>query len=143
MKHMALKGMALIMEPIVSKWMFVCFFVFSSMSYAHSLVERLNHINLEADQVEIYAANCLIEVKEGDRIVATCLMASDLVGYLNDKLSLLLATDEARVKHDAVALYVKAIRIKLVDANDHLTDAKIYTGNYRWTSSVIPAIHQK
>ena len=131
------------MENTVQKFLFGSFFVFSSMAYADALVARLNKINLEADQVEIYAANCAIEASESNTINDDCTMTNDLLDNLKQKLARLIAKNIDRAEDEEVLRYVKTIDIKLDKANSHLTDAKIVTGDYQWTSSVIPAIHQK
>jgi hypothetical protein len=120
----------------------VCFtlilLLLGSNTYADKLTLKLNKVSLELDKVEIFAANCATDAKTDKEIHPNCIIANGMLQQANDKLDRIAAQNGENVSE--VIANIKRLRAKISRVNEHLTEAKIATGDYQWSNSYIPGM---
>jgi tRNA nucleotidyltransferase/poly(A) polymerase len=131
------------MGKIARQLIFGLVFIFNINAYADSFVVKLSKLSLEVDKAEIYAANCAIDAKESKTINESCATTNDLLLSLTQRFTLLINKNPSSVNDEKTAARIKEIKATLENANNHLTEAKIVTDDYQWTSSVVPNLNAK
>jgi hypothetical protein len=105
----------------------VCFtlilLLLGSNTYADKLTLKLNKVSLELDKVEIHP---------------NCILANGMLQQANNKLDRIAAQNAENARD--VNENIKRLRAKISRVNDHLTEAKIATGDYEWSNSYIPGM---
>ena len=125
----------------MNKWIYhlvLVVLLLGSTAYASNLVVKLNKVSFELDQAEIFAANCVVDAKADKKIHSACIQANGMLQHVNEKLDRITSLNTNNASE--IIENIKQLKTKIGQVNEHLTEAKIVTGDYEWTNSFVPSI---
>lgn len=106
-----------------------------------NLIEKLNKISMQVDKAQIFAANCVVDSQADNKLHDSCINANILLVKAHAKLERIALLNTNNI--DEINDNIKQLQQKISQTNDHLTEAKIATGDYEWTDNFIPSINLK
>ena len=124
------------MKNLISYFVLVLLCCLGATVYANNTAVKFNKVIMQLDRAEIFAANCAMDSKADKKIHANCIQANIMLQQVKEKLDRIANQSTT----DDIAENINRLKAKISKTNEHLTEAKVVTGDYEWTNSFIPSI---